>query len=110
MTSILTVALLFVWVAPASAQTRAEESAEILRNLKTASNMTTSAGWTTTHPVGLRRVVIIRQTTSAPAPTAPAPVRRRLDGTRLDNPPMVFGFTPHDWQWWYQWEVHREAR
>ncbi len=108
MTRILTVVLLFVWVAPAAAQTRAEEAANILRNLKASSNMTVSTGWTNTHPVGLRRVVIIRQT--APAPKAPAPVRRRLDGTRLSNPPMVFGFTPHDWQWWYQWEVHREAR
>ena len=105
MTRILTAALLFAWVAPAAAQTKAEESAEILRNLKTASNMTAPTGWNT-YPAGLRRVVIIRQ--AAPAPTAPAPVRRRLDGTRLDNPPFVYGFTPHDWQWWYQWEVHRE--
>ncbi len=108
MTRILTAAVLFAVAAPATAQTRAEDSAEILRRLKSSSNMTTSTGWTTTHPVGLRRVVIIHQT--APAPVAPAPVKRRLDGTRLTDPPLVYGFTPNDWQWWYQWEVHREAR
>ena len=93
--------VLLASVVPVVAQTRAEASAEVLRTLQASRPPRVM----TARPTDLHRVVIVHQ----PAPVAPAPlpVARRLDGTRVSDPPLVDGFTPNDWQWWYQWEVHR---
>ncbi len=90
-----------LWLGP---KLTPEQGAEILRNLNSPVNMTDYQPIPSTRP-RLRRVVVTRK-----APPAPPPVRRRLDGTRLDRPPRVYGFTPADWQWWYQWDVHREGK
>ena len=79
-----------------------QQAADILRNLNSPVNMTNYQF--VPKPLPRRPHVVVAR--KAPSKTRPA--RRRLDGTRVDRPPMVYGFTPHDWQWWYQWELHRE--
>ena len=91
-----------------------EQAAEILRNLKSPVNktdyqyviprFTMPRLGSRSLPRLRRQPLVSRKATAVPA------IPRRLDGTRKDSPPIVYGFTPHDWQWWYQWEVHREAR
>ena len=93
------------WI-PAYGQTTAAQSAEILRNLDSPVNATHRQYVSVTR---LRPRPVVVPRTATPAASAPV-VERRLDGTRKSNPPMVYGFTPHDWQWWYQQEIHREVR
>lgn len=96
--------LVMTWI-PASGQTTATQSADILRNLKSSTNATHR------HYVGATRL----RPRLAPIPRTAAskPVRRdprayRLDGTRKDQPRHIYGFTPADWQFWVQrWEVRR---
>lgn len=110
MRSLLIVVALFVASVPAGAQTQAETSAAILVRLQASRPRVVPVRTTQTRQEEamrrLRRLVVARP--AAPRPTPPPKPRRRLDGTLLSNPPMVQGFTPHDWQWWYQWELHRE--
>ena len=107
MRRLITLLVLFLGIASlsfAQEPSRAERSAEVLRRLKASRPPVTITE--TSHPAGLRHVVIVRVTTP-PTPVQVRVIPRRLDGTRVTDPPMVFGFTPHDWQWWYQFRIHR---
>ncbi len=98
---LLLVVALLVSSVPVGAQTQAETSADVLRRLLASRPRVTAA------PAlpRLRRIVIIRP--AAPARVKQEIPRRRLDGTLLSEPRRVYGFTPHNWQWWYQRDLRR---
>ena len=95
-------ALMMTWI-PASGQTTAAQSAEILRNLDSPANAT--------HRQYVSVTRLRPRAVSVPHTTTATPVRRdprayRLDGTRKDQPRHIYGFTPADWQFWVQrWET-----